>query len=138
MRKLSAIALAGVLALSLSGTVLAGQLGTISVSFGSGGAVAAATTNSSGSIFTASGCGFKANSNDYAMVVYGPALYTTSYAYWVDSFPVGANGCGSSTVTWSGSGVPGDFQVWVARSPAGNFTTAQPASNIVGVTITNP
>jgi hypothetical protein len=121
----------------LAGTdrALASQLGTITVDMGSG---ASGPTKSSGSIFTASGCGFRANDTHYAMVVYGPAVDTASYGYWVDSFRVGANGCGSSIVTWTSSGVAGTFQVWVARSPSGSFTTARPASNVVRVTITDP
>ncbi len=134
MRRLVSVGLAAALVLSVAGSVLAGQqLGTISVS--KSGATSTLTT---GSIFTAAGCGFKANGTDYAMVVSGPALYTTSTAYWVDYFSVDASGCGASTVTWSGSGAAGTFQIWVARSPSGNFTTAQPASNVVDVTITNP
>ena len=137
MRRLVSVALAGALVIALAGSAMAGQLGTISVAFGTG-TVATSSTPTSGSIFTASGCGFRANSTDYAMVVYGPAAQSAYYGYWVDSFPVGPNGCGSSTVTWTSSGVPGTFQVWVARSPSGNFTKAQPASNVVTITITSP
>ena len=110
--------------------------GWIDVSFGTSGFAPASST--SGSIFTSHGCGFRSNSNDYYMVVRGPAPDTASLAYWVDPFAVDSNGCGSSTVSWTSSGVPGDFQVWVVRSPSGNPWQAQPASNVVTVTITSP
>jgi hypothetical protein len=114
----------------------AGRLGTINVSFGDGAARLA--EEDAGSIFTADGCGFRANSSDYYMVVHGPTLYSSELGYWVDAFPVGRDGCGSSTVSWAGSGVAGDFDVWVVRSPSGNPWQAQPASNTVTITITNP
>jgi len=110
--------------------------GWIQVTFGA--SAFAPTSSTDGSIFTSSGCGFRANSADYYMVVRGPAPDTASLAYWVDPFAVGSNGCGSSTVSWTSSGVAGDFQVWVVRSPSGNPWQAQPASNVVTITITSP
>jgi hypothetical protein len=97
----------------------------------------ARTSSTAGSIFTSFGCGFRANNRDYYMVVRGPAPDTASLAYWVDPFAVGADGCGNSTVSWTSSGVVGDFQVWVVRSASGNPWQAQPVSNTVTVTITS-
>jgi hypothetical protein len=114
----------------------AARLGSISVTFD--GSTAQLTEATSGSIFSASGCGFRAGSDDYYMVVYGPTMYSSSLGYWVDAFPVGRDGCGTAAVSWSSSGVPGAFDVWVARSPSGNPWQAQPSSNVVRVTITNP
>jgi hypothetical protein len=113
----------------------AGRMGTINVSFGSGDARAATTEG--GSIFTATGCGFRASSSDYYMVVHGPTVDSAALGYWVDSFVVGRDGCGSSTVSWSSSGVAGDFEVWVVRSASGNPWQAQPSSNVVMVSVTN-
>jgi hypothetical protein len=137
---LAAVAEGGMIALLTIGLVAgtafaASQTGTISVTFNGAGLGPSSNT---GSVFTARGCGFRANNTDYAMVVYGPAPQTSSYGYWVDYFPVDAAGCGSSTVSWTSSGVAGTFKVWVARSPSGHFYSAQPASNVVSVTITDP
>ena len=87
--------------------------------------------------FVASGCGFRANGSDYYLVVYGPAPDTASLGYWVDSFTVGGDGCGSATPTWASSGVDGTFNVYVVRSPSGNPWQAQPDSNIVTISIVN-
>jgi hypothetical protein len=87
--------------------------------------------------FVASGCGFRANSPDYFLVIHGPAPDTKRLAYWVDAFPVGGDGCGEATPSWTSSGVDGSFDVWVVRSASGNPWQAQPASNIVTVNITN-
>jgi len=89
------------------------------------------------SYFVASGCGFRANSPDYYMVIHGPAPDTAKLAYWVDAFPVGGDGCGEATPTWTGSGVDGEFDVWVVRSASGNPWQAQPASNTVTIDIAN-
>ena len=110
------------------GSAYAAQLGVIEVTQDPAGS----------SHFTAAGCGFRAGSADYAMVVVGPAPDTASLAYWVDPFTVDAAGCGSATVSWSSSGVAGSFQVYVARSPSANFWRAQPASNVVMVVVTSP
>jgi hypothetical protein len=75
------------------------------------------TAASTGSLFTATGCGFRTSSNDHYMVVRGPAPDTTSLGYWVDPFPTGRDGCGNATVSWTGSGVPGDFDVYIVRVP---------------------
>jgi hypothetical protein len=99
---------------------------------------AARTDSSSGSIFTAWGCDFRPGDPNYFMVVRGPAPDTASLAYWVDPFPVRADGCGAATVSWTSSGVPGEFDVWVVRSASGNPWQARPASNIVTITITDP
>jgi hypothetical protein len=112
-----------------------GHRASIQVVFGT--SADAPALSSSGSIFTAYGCGFRASGSDYYMMVRGPAPDTSSLGYWVDPFAVGADGCGSSTVSWTSSGVTGDFQVWVVRSPSGNPWQAQPASNIVTITITS-
>jgi hypothetical protein len=88
--------------------------------------------------FVASGCGFRANSSDYYLVIYGPAPDTASLAYWVDPFPVGSDGCGSATPTWTSSGIDGSFDVYVVRSPSGSPWQAQPASNTVTISIVNP
>ncbi len=122
-----------------TGTARGGRTGTIYVTFASTTTTTDATVlEGSGSIFSSHGCGFRANNPDYYMVVKGPAPDTTSLAYWVDPFPVDGKGCGSATVSWLGSGVPGDFDVYVVRSPSGNPWQAQPASNIVTITITSP
>jgi hypothetical protein len=94
----------------------------------------ALTTNSH---FVASGCGFRANSKDYYLVIHGPAPDTKSLAYWVDPFPVGGDGCGQATPSWSSSGVDGSFDVYVVRSSSGNPWQAQPASNVVTINIVN-
>jgi hypothetical protein len=120
-----------------TGTALAGRVGTIQVTF-DGSTARVAEADATGSIFTSWGCGFRANSPDYYMVVRGPAPDTASLAYWVDPFVVGSDGCGRSTVSWTSSGVPGDFDVYVVRSASGNPWQAQPASNVVTVTITAP
>jgi hypothetical protein len=122
------IGLVFALAALFAGSADAAQLGTIAVTQDPAGS----------SHFTAAGCGFRAGSPDYAMVVLGPAPDTASLAYWVDPFPVDANGCGTATVSWTSSGVPGSFQVYVARSPSDNFWRAQPASNVVVVIVTSP
>lgn len=124
---------------SLAGveSVQAGALkGSIQVTFGT--STTTLTLSAEGSIFTSFGCGFRANSKDYYMVVRGPALDTSSLGYWVDPFAVGSSGCGSSTVSWTSSGVAGDFDVWIVRSASGNPWQAQPVSNLVTITITNP
>jgi len=87
--------------------------------------------------FVASGCGFRANSTDYSLVIHGPAPDTKRLAYWVDAFPVGADGCGQATPSWTSSGVDGTFDVWVVRSASGNPWQAQPASNVVTIEIVN-
>jgi hypothetical protein len=112
-----------------------GHKASIQVVFGT--SALAPASDDSGSIFTAFGCGFRASGSDYYMMVRGPAPDTTSLGYWVDPFTVGVDGCGSSTVSWTSSGVTGDFQVWVVRSPSGNPWRAQPVSNIVDITITS-
>jgi hypothetical protein len=112
-----------------------GHKASIQVVFGT--SALAPVSDESGSIFTAFGCGFRPNGSSYYMMVRGPAPDTTSLGYWVDPFAVGADGCGSSTVSWTSSGVTGDFQVWVVRSPSGNPWQAQPISNIVTITITS-
>src|SRR4051794_1781021 len=89
------------------GFASAKPLGTISVTDSTTAAASAGMT----SHFTASGCGFRANDDNYYLVVRGPGLYTSSLTYWTDHFPVGANGCGSASPTWSGSGVTGNFDV---------------------------
>jgi len=87
--------------------------------------------------FVASGCAFRANSSDHYLVIVGPAPDTASLAYWVDPFPVGRDGCGSATPSWSSSGIDGTFDVYVVRSPSGNPWQAQPVSNTVTVEIVN-
>jgi hypothetical protein len=119
-----------------TGSASAARLATIEVTMQ--GDAAQSSTSSSGSIFTAWGCDFRPSDPNYYMVVYGPAPDTASLAYWVDPFPVRADGCGAATVSWTSSGVPGDFDVWVVRSPSGNPWQAHPASNVVTVTITDP
>jgi hypothetical protein len=88
--------------------------------------------------FTTSGCGFRAGDDSYYMVIRGPGLYTDGLTYWVDHFPVSSDGCGSASPTWSGSGVPGSFDVYVVRSPSNNPWQAQPVSNVVTIYISNP
>jgi hypothetical protein len=106
----------------------------ITVGSGTDATLATATVDSH---FVASGCGFRAGSSDYYLVIYGPAPDTASLAYWVDPFPVGGDGCGSATPSWVSSGVDGTFDVYVVRSPSGNPWQAQPASNTVTITIIN-
>jgi hypothetical protein len=98
----------------------------------------AASSGTYDSHFVASGCGFRANGKDYYLVVRGPAPDTASLAYWVDPFPVGGNGCGSTTPSWTSSGVDGGFSVYVVRSASGNPWQAQPTSNVVTISIVNP
>jgi hypothetical protein len=88
--------------------------------------------------FTAAGCGFRASDESYYLVVRGPGLYTSGLTYWVDHFPVGSDGCGAASPTWSGSGVAGDFDVYVVRSASNNPWQAQPASNVVTIYIATP
>jgi hypothetical protein len=103
----------------------------------SDGTTAAASAGMS-SHFSASGCGFRANDDNYYLVVRGPGLYTSSLTYWVDHFPADSNGCGSASPSWSGSGVTGNFDVYVVRSASGNPWQAQPASNVVTIYISSP
>src|SRR5512141_11040 len=64
-----------------AGTARGGRMGTIYVTFGSTTTTTDATVlDGSGSIFSAYGCGFRANNPDYYMVVRGPAPDTTSLA----------------------------------------------------------
>jgi hypothetical protein len=126
--KLRLIGLIVVLSALFSTSALAAKLGTIAVTQEPAGS----------SHFSASGCGFRPGSSDYAMVTRGPAPDTASLAFWVDPFPVDAAGCGSATVGWTSSGVPGSFEVYVARSASDNFWRAQPASNIIVIVITSP
>jgi hypothetical protein len=138
MTKRSWLLAAAVLALVLStsvGFASAKPLGTISVTDTS---TAAPTTGGMSSHFTASGCGFKANDSGYELVVRGPGQFTSSLTYWVDAFPVGSNGCGSASPTWSGSGTTGYFDVYIVHSPSGNATQAQPVSNVVTIYISSP
>lgn len=121
------------------GVAQARSMGTIRVTFGSTTtATDARVFMNDGSKFSSDGCGFRARSDDYYMVVRGPAPDTDGLAYWVDPFPVDGTGCGSATVSWTSSGVPGDFEVYVVRSASGNPWQASPASNTVTVTIVNP
>lgn len=123
----------------VAGSAFAGRMGSIDVAFGDVTTdTTAKVTSDSGSIFTAFGCGFRANDDAYYMVVYGPAPDTKRNAYWVDPFPVGSDGCGRARVSWTSSGVPGDFDVYVVRSPSGNPWQARPASNVVTITIVEP
>jgi hypothetical protein len=107
----------------------------ITVGSAAGAKVSSATTDSH---FVASGCGFRANNSDYYLVVRGPAPDTASLAYWVDPFPVGGEGCGAATPSWTSSGVDGSFDVYVVRSASGNPWQAQPTSNTVTISIVNP
>jgi hypothetical protein len=116
------------------GFASAKPLGTITVS----DSTAAATSSGMTSHFTATGCGFRASDDSYYLVVRGPGLYTSSLTYWVDHFPVGSNGCGSATPSWAGSGVTGNFDVYVVKSPSGNPWQAQPASNVLTIYISSP
>ena len=102
-----------------------------------GTSAAPAATVSGDSHFTAGGCGFRASDNNYYLVVHGPAPDTASLAYWVDPFPVGSNGCGSATPSWTSSGVTGTFDVYIVRSPSGNPWQAQAVTNVVEVDITS-
>jgi hypothetical protein len=117
----------------------AARLGTLQVTMGGTTTRTDATVTAlSSSKFTGWGCNFRANSKDYYMVVRGPAPDTSSIAYWVDPFPTNGDGCGSAAVSWSSSGVPGTFEVYVVRSAAGNPWQAQPASNIVTLDVETP
>src|SRR5215218_260334 len=96
-------ALMAMVALTLAtGTVFAGGGASkgpwISVSSGDGARLTSATVDSH---FLATGCGFRAGSSTYYLVIHGPAPDTASLAYWVDSFQVGSNGCGSATPSWT-------------------------------------
>jgi hypothetical protein len=127
-------ATSAVLILAFATTVAfanAKPLATISVS----DSTLAASSAGMSSHFTASGCGFRANDNSYYLVVRGPGLNTSSLTYWVDHFPVGSDGCGSASPSWSDSGVTGNFDVYVVRSPSANPWQAQPVSNTVTVYI---
>jgi hypothetical protein len=121
-----------------AGSVLASKGGNtggwITVGSGAGATAPSAPVDSH---FVASGCGFRANGSDYFLVVRGPAPDTASLAYWVDPFPADGNGCGSTTPSWTSSGIDGTFDVYVVRSPSGSPWQAQPASNIVTVNIVN-
>jgi len=129
-------AAATILALAAASIALAApQSPTISVT--DNGLSAASTTGMS-SHFTAAGCGFKANDSSDYLVVRGPGLYTSGLTTWADHFPVGSNGCGSGSPTWSGSGVTGNFDVYVVRSPSGNPWSAQAISNTVTIHISSP
>jgi hypothetical protein len=117
----------------------AGRLGSLQVTMGGTTTRTDATVTAvDSSKFTGWGCGYRANSSDYYMVVRGPAPSTESLGYWVDPFPTNRDGCGSAAISWASSGVPGTFEVWVVRSPAGNPWQAQPASNVVTLEITTP
>lgn len=137
--KITVVLMSG-LALSAATVAFAApKSATITVTDTSG--LAASTTSSASgfsSHFTASGCGFKANDSNYELVIRGPGLYTSGLTYWFDAFPVGANGCGSASPTWSGSGVAGSFDVYVVHSPSGNASQAQPISNVITIQITSP
>jgi hypothetical protein len=137
MRVKLAVALALLLALTITAMAIAGSKSpTITVTDSSG--LAASTLNGTyTSHFTASGCGFRAGDTSYYLVVRGPGLYTSGLTTWADHFPVAADGCGSATPTWSGSGVTGSFDVYVVRSPSGNPWSAQPLSNTVTITISS-
>jgi hypothetical protein len=87
--------------------------------------------------FVAEGCGFRADDGSYYLVEHGPAPDTASLAYWVDPFPVGSDGCGSATPSWTSSGVTGTFEVYVVRSPSGNPWMARPVTNVVEVDVTS-
>jgi hypothetical protein len=115
--------------------LVAAQSGpTISVWWGT--STTPTATLSGDSHFTAGGCGFRANDENYYLVVHGPAPGTASLAYWVDGFRVGGDGCGSATPSWASSGVTGTFDVYVVRSASGNPWQARPVTNIVEVNIT--
>jgi hypothetical protein len=86
--------------------------------------------------FTASGCGFRASSDDYFLVVRGPGV-GTSLGYWYDGFRTNESGCGSRSPSWAGSGVAGNFDVYVVFSGSGQPWKGQLASNVVTVTITD-
>jgi hypothetical protein len=96
------------------------------------------TTLSGDSHFNAGGCRFRANDENYYLVIHGPAPDTESLAYWVDPFPVGSDGCGRATPSWTSSGVMGTFDVYVVRSAAGNPWQARPVTNVVEVDVTSP
>jgi hypothetical protein len=129
--------LVAILALAVTSVALAATKSpTITVTDNSTG-LAATSTISFSSHFTASGCGFRANDNGYYLVVRGPGLYTSGLTTWANQFPVGADGCGSASPNWSSSGVTGNFDVYVVRSPSGNPWSAQPTSNVVTVSITS-
>jgi hypothetical protein len=128
-----------ILALAVTSVALAAPKSpTITVTDNGTGLAASSTSPTSfSSHFTASGCGFKANDSNYELVVRGPGLYTSSVTYWVDAFPVGSNGCGSASPSWTSSGVSGNFDVYVVRSPSGNVAQAQPASNVVSLYVSS-
>jgi hypothetical protein len=71
-------------------------------------------------------------------VIRGPGLYTSQLTTWVDRFSVGSDGCGTGSPSWSGSGLTGTFDVYVARSASANPSSAQPSSNIVSIYISSP
>jgi hypothetical protein len=108
---------------------------TLSVWWGDAGSNASALSGDSH--FTAGGCSFRANDENYYLVIHGPAPDTASLAYWVDPFPVGGDGCGSATPSWTSSGVTGTFDVFVVRSPSGNPWQARSVTNVVEVDITS-
>lgn len=111
----------------------AARLGSIQVSW-----PAARDASATDSHFVVSGCGFRASDANHYLVIRGPAPDTTSLAFWVDPFVLGQDGCGSTTPSWTGSGVPGTFEAYVVRSPAGNPWQAHPVSNVLAVTVTAP
>jgi hypothetical protein len=131
---LFALAVLGLVLATSVGFASARATGTLSVTDSTSGATSAGMS----SHFTASGCGYRANDGSYYLVVRGPGLYTSNLTTWVDHFPVASNGCGSASPSWSGSGVPGNFDVYVVRSPSGNPWQAQPASNVVTIYISSP
>jgi hypothetical protein len=118
-------------------SVFAGK-GTSSpwIAIGSG-TLSSRTSLTTDSHFLAHGCNFRADGSDYYLVIHGPAPDTASLAYWVDPFPVGGDGCGSASPSWSSSGVNGSFDVYVVRSASGNPWQARPVSNTVEVEIVN-
>jgi hypothetical protein len=108
---------------------------TLSVWWGDPGSNASALSGDSH--FTAGGCNFRASDTNYYLVIHGPAPDTASLAYWVDPFPVGSDGCGSATPSWTSSGVTGTFDVYVVRSPSGNPWQAHSVTNVVEVNVTS-
>jgi hypothetical protein len=131
-------ALVSVIALSAATVALAAPKSpTITVTDGTGLSSTSLTSGFS-SHFTASGCGFRANDQNYYLVILGPGLYTSQLTTWVDRFSVGSDGCGTGSPSWSGSGLTGTFDVYVARSASGNPSSAQPSSNIVSIYISSP
>lgn len=89
--------------------------------------------------FTTTGCGFKANSSDYAVVILGPGLYTTSLTSWVNAFITDASGCGTTVTSWTNSGVTGSFDVYVVSAPNSNPYPhfSQPISNVVTMVVSS-